>query len=73
MSHIELRAVNQLAPADHLELSEDVRVFRVMSVDGDTATVDGRRKVHLRSADGITRLVLVRPGRELVRLVVDDL
>ena len=71
MSHTELRAINELVPADRLELSEDVRVFRVMSIDGDTATIDGRRKVHLRSADGVTRIMLVRTGRELVRLVVD--
>lgn len=72
MSHTELRAINKLVPADRLELSEDVRLFRVVSIVGDTKTVDGRRKVHLRSADGITRIMLVRTGRELVRLYVGD-
>lgn len=73
MSHTELRAIHKLNVADSLELPEDVRVFRVVAIEGETHLLDGRRKVHLRSVDGLTRIMLVRAGRELVRLVVDDL
>jgi hypothetical protein len=72
MSHTELRAIEKLAVADKLEVSDDVRLFRVVSVGAEAKSADGRRKVHLRSSDGATRVTLVRAGRELVRVVVDD-
>jgi hypothetical protein len=72
MSHTELRTINKLAVADRLELSQDVRLFRVVSIEGEMKRPDGRRKVHLRSIDGTTCIMLVRGGREFVRLVVND-
>lgn len=72
MSHTQLRAVHRLAVSDRLAVSEDVRLFRVMSIEGETRSLDARRKVHLRCVDGTTSIMLVRTGRDLVRLVIDD-
>jgi hypothetical protein len=72
MSHTELRTINKLAVADRLELSEDVRLFRVLSIELPPSAADGRRKVNLQSMDGATRIMLVRQGREFVRVVVED-
>lgn len=72
MSHTELRTINKLAVADRLELSEDVRLFRVLSIELSPSAADGRRKVNLQSMDGATRIMLVRQGREFVRVVVED-
>ena len=72
MSHTELRAIDNLALSDRLLLSEDVRPFRVLAIERESSTAQGRCKVHLRSIDGATRITLVRTGRELVRLVLDD-
>jgi len=71
MSHTEMRAIDDLSLSDRLVLSEDVRLFRVVSI-ARAAPVHGRRKVRLQSVDGATRIMLVRPGREMVRLVMDD-
>ena len=71
MSHTELRTINKLAVADRLELSEDVRLYRVLSIDSASAAPQGRRKVNLQSLDGATRIMLVRQGHEFVRVVVD--
>jgi hypothetical protein len=72
VSHTELRTINKLAVADKLELTADVRLFRVVSIAWNTSASDGRRKVNLQSMDGATRIMLVRQGREFVRVVVDD-
>jgi hypothetical protein len=72
MSHTELRSIDELKLTDTLVLSEDVRLFRVVSIDGGVAHLQGRRRVHLRSIDGARRITLVRAGREQVRLLVDE-
>ena len=72
MSHTEMRTINKLTVADRLEVSDDIRLFRVESIEGAMRFADGRRKVHLRSIDGAASVMLVRGGRELVRVVVDD-
>jgi hypothetical protein len=69
---MQLRAVNKLAPADRVEVSDDIRLFRVVSINGEVKSAGGRRKVHLRSIDGVTRVMLVRGGDEMVRVMVDD-
>jgi hypothetical protein len=71
MSHTELRTINKLAIADKLELSEDVRLYRVLSIEPATAAPRGSRQVNLQSLDGTTRIMLVRQGHEFVRVVVD--
>ena len=70
MKHLELRAVQSLLVADLLEISDDVRVFRVMRIDGGGGAPEAKRKLYVRSLDGSTQLTLVRTGREQVRVVV---
>ena len=70
-THTEMRAVDELSVADKLQLAEDVRLFRVMSIERKGAP-EARRKVNLRSSDGATRLTLLRRGSALVEVCVDD-
>jgi hypothetical protein len=66
MNHFELRSIRELSIADVLEVSGDVRLFRVMHID----SVDriGMRKVHVLSMDGKTRVTLLRQPGDQVRV-----
>lgn len=66
MNHFELRSIRQLSVADVLELSGDVRLFRVMHIDGDGPT--GTRKIKVLSTDGKTRVTLTRQPGDQVRV-----
>ncbi len=68
MNATELRPVFNLTTADVLQISNDIRFFRVALIEkGESAA--GRYKVHLRSLDGISTALLVRGGREMVLVV----
>jgi hypothetical protein len=69
MTHFELKPVRHLAVADLLELPEDVRLYRVMRIEGDLGA-DAQRKVHVRSLDGSTHFMLVRQGKDQVRVAI---
>ena len=68
MNATELRPVFNLVVSDVLQVSNDVRFFRVVLVER-SATPDGRYKVHLRSLDDTATVMLVRGGRETVLVV----
>ena len=70
MKNLELRAIRNLLVADLVEISDDVRVFRVMRIEGGSAAPEAKRKVFVRSLDGSTQLILARTGREQVRVIV---
>jgi len=72
MSRTVLKAVDRLEPADRLLFSDDVRLWRVVVIRRAKGPAEGSRKVHLRSLDGATRLMLLRRGSDMVSLVVDE-
>jgi len=65
----ELRAVGMLQTADVLQVSSDRRLYRVLSVGRAAGDADARCKVTLVSLDGTASAMVVRAGRELVRVV----
>lgn len=69
MTHTELRSVDSLRVADMLEFADDVRLFRVMRIEGRPGAADAKLKMHLRSVDGKTQVVMVRSARDSVRVV----
>lgn len=64
-----LRAVHTLDRSDILQVSNDARFFHVTEVERVSPEQDARYKVMLRSADGDSRITLVREGREMVLAV----
>lgn len=69
MNATELRAVHKLTKADVLLSSSDRRLFRVTGIERRSDEPDARCKVFLRSLDETVTMIMVRAGRELVRVV----
>lgn len=66
MNQFELRSIRELSIADVLEVSGDVRLFRVMHIDSGNRI--GMRKIHVLSMDGKTRVTLLRQPGDQVRV-----
>lgn len=65
-----LRAIDSLNGSDTLQLGNDPRFFRVMTVERTSAEPDARFKVTLRDIYDSSTVTLMRDGREMV-LAVD--
>ncbi|TFZ06122.1 hypothetical protein EZ313_05625 [Ramlibacter henchirensis] len=69
MSDTELRTVSRLRAADVLQINNDVRLFRVLSVEKLTGQFAGRCKVLLRSLDDSGDVTLMRAPGDLILVV----
>jgi hypothetical protein len=69
MTQSEMRAVHRLVAADVVEITDDVRLFRVLKIEKASSDQGARCKVHLCSMDGQTHVMLLRGGRELIRCI----